>query len=196
MIRNVLLFSLLVGLAPWGVAQETVAGEEPPAAEEDLTIQFAGQEFQLAETGINSDGDFARYFLPGESVNEYTIKLNALLNRFVIGDDPLETARETADTMKNSPQVVFSELLTSKESNQAIFIFGYRYPDDEYQLNLWKFEKRPAGVFRSQVMVAAPEGVDKTAFKLWADGQRNGLLTELARASWPDARNQQPYNAD
>jgi len=191
MLRKFLLCSLLASFSGILLAQQAGDESEP---KEELTIQFAGQTFSLNGTGVNSDGDYARFFLPGESINEYTIKLATVLNRFVIGDDPLETARDAAEVMQESEQVVFSELLTNKQANQAIFIFGYRYPDNEYQLNLWKYEKRPGGVFRSQVMIAAPEGVDSTAFKLWTDSQRDGILAELAKTNWPTAGNQKPYD--
>jgi len=194
MLRKLLCCSLLAGMPVLLHAQDASGDSVNADPVENLTIQYNGQDYTLEGTGINSDGDYARYFLPGESVNDYTVKLATVLNRFVIGDDPIEEARNAAEVMQESEQVVFSELLTNKQTNQAIFIFGYRYPDGEYQLNLWKYEKRPGGVFRSQVMIAAPEGVDNTAFKLWTESQRDSLLAELVKGEWPTAENQKPYD--
>lgn len=167
-----------------GAEAQEAQEEKPPS------ITFANKTFYLRDVGTNAGGQFARYILEDEDPDNYTMKLGTLLCRLPPENDPVLTARDAAEKLKSRSELIFSELLTNPKGGAALLIFGYQFDDGEMQLNIWKYDKRPEGVFCSQVMLAAPPGMDATAFKIWMQPHKQRILNELIKTRWPLAEGQ------
>lgn len=174
----------ILTLLPFVLATATLG------AEEVKTINLDGKTFKLAETGNHTGGEFARYILPGEDAEKYTIKLGTLLNTNAVNNDPIDTAKAAMQSLQSNPALVNMEIRVNRSAPAAILIFGFKFPDGEFQLNVWKYEKRLYGIFCNQIMVAAPQGSDSTTFKMWADTQKEKLVQQVAGVHWPPTPNQ------
>ncbi|MEO6847764.1 MAG: hypothetical protein ABI443_09400 [Chthoniobacterales bacterium] len=163
----------------------------PISSEKHKSIVFDGKEYFLTDTGSHAGGEFARFILKGEDTEKYTTKLGTLLCVSAISNDPIETAKFARDELIKNPSLVFQEILINKAAPAAIFFFGFRFSDGDYQLNIWKYEKRMYGIFCDQVMIAAPKSVQTPgAFKSWAYGLKLDMVNKLTNAHWPPSSNQ------
>jgi len=179
--RIVILFVLAASTALWAQNQ----------TQNNKSIQFDGREFHLTETGNHAGGEFARYLLHGEDTDNYTIKLGTLLCTSAVNNDPIDTAKFAIETLGNNTSLVFAdEILVNRKAPAAIIIFGYRFPDGDFQLNVWKYEKRLYGIFCDQIMIAGPKGADATAFKVWTKEEKQKLIQGISTVHWPPTPNQ------
>jgi len=188
--RTVIFLSFLA--LPAAVLQAQTA--VPSVTPNTKFIPFEGRQFYLHDTGNNPGGEFARYILPKEDINNYSIKLGTLLCTNAT-DDPVETAKITMQTLQQNPALVFTdEILVNHQAQAAIVIFGYRFEDGDFQLNVWKYEKRIYGIFCDQVMISSPKGSTPASFKMWAASHKDQLVRELANVHWPATPNQSFMN--
>ncbi|MEO8206379.1 MAG: hypothetical protein ABI615_09380 [Chthoniobacterales bacterium] len=181
-LRTVILFILAASTSVWAQSKPL---------EKVKSIKFDGKEFLLSDTGSNPGGEFARYLLPGEDTDNYTMKIGTLLTANPINNDPIDTAKFSIESLQKNPDLVFTDkTLVDRKAPAAIIIFGFRFSDGEFQLNVWKYDKRLYGVFCQQIMVAAPKGMDATAFKTWASERKNKLVQAITTPKWPPTSNQ------
>ncbi|MEO6054771.1 MAG: hypothetical protein ABIP97_12230 [Chthoniobacterales bacterium] len=181
-LRTVIIFVLAASTPLWSQSKPQ---------NKTKSIKFDGKEFPLSDTGNNPGGEFARYILPGEDADNYTFKIGTLLVTNAVNNDPIDTAKFAMENLQKNPALVFSDqILVNRAAPAAIVIFGFRFPDGDYQLNVWKYEKRLYGVFCEQIMLAAPKGVDPAAFKKWAADHKGKLVQAISPVHWSPTPNQ------